>query len=75
MTEDDVGDEFAICPLCYCPFYPSIEDCPECDRSPTGEDALAETENVNPIQNHGLFARWWNSISRLPKTLIRSNER
>ncbi|MFQ5909664.1 MAG: hypothetical protein ACE5IJ_02960 [Thermoplasmata archaeon] len=76
MAENAAEDDIAICPLCYCPFNPRIEPCPECDGPSVEVAALPEAIYVNVAENHNWFGHFWRLISnRLPRFLFRSNEK
>jgi Zn-finger nucleic acid-binding protein len=76
MLANEVEDDIAICPLCYCPYNPHIEECPECTLVLMNRGILPKVEEVNPVEEDSWFKRLSRSVSEhLPKSLFRSNEK
>jgi len=75
MAENEVEEDISICPLCYCPFNPNVEDCPECNPSAAhGQDTLPEAGHANPVEQGNLFGRLQRSVSNLvTKSVFRLN--
>jgi len=75
MAENEVVEDIAICPLCYCPFNPTVEECPECNPSAAREEnTLPEADHANPVVHSNWLGRLQRSVSDLvTRSFFRSN--
>ena len=76
MTEN-VEEDIAICPLCYCPYYSQVEECPECTPFVVNDERiLPEAEYANEAEDAGWFARLSRSFSgHVLRAIFRSNDK
>jgi hypothetical protein len=76
VFENNVEDDIAICPLCYCPYNPHVEECPECTLVLVERGILPVAEELNPVEEDGWFRRLSRSVSsHVAKSLFRTNEK
>jgi hypothetical protein len=76
MAECEVEEDIAICPLCYCPFNPTVEDCPECNPFAVQEgNTLPEADHANAAVHSNWLGRLQRSVSNLvTRSFFRSNK-